>query len=111
MEIAAFQQELAQTYRGVVGVGQEGILDDHAGPAAGFEDLDEMLEEQKGGLAGTDGEVLLDLLALLAAEGRIGEHHIVAVLFLNVGEIFGQRVGMKDIRRLNAMQDHVHDAR
>ena len=75
----------------------------------GLEDLDEVLEEQEGGLAGADGEVLLHLLALLAAEGRIGQHHVEAVLLLNVGEVLGERVGVDDVRRLDAVQDHVHD--
>ncbi len=68
-----------------------------------------MLEEQERRLAGADGEVLLHLLAFLAAERRIGQHHVDAVLFLNVGEVLGQRVGVDDIRRVDAVQDHVHD--
>jgi hypothetical protein len=44
--------------------------------AAGLEHLDEVLQEQEGRLAGADGEVLLHLLALLAAEGRVGEDHV-----------------------------------
>ena len=68
-----------------------------------------MLEEQEGGLASADGEVLLHFLAFLAAEGRIGQHHVVAVFLLNIGEVFGQRVGVDDVRCLDAVQDHVHD--
>ena len=109
VQVAAFQQQLAQAHRGVVGVGEEGVLDDHAAAPAGLEDLDEVLEEQERRLAGADGEVLLHLLALLAAEGRIGQHHVVAVLLLNVGEVLGERVGVDDVRRLDAVQDHVHD--
>ena len=30
VEVAAFQQELAQAHRGIVGVGEEGVLDDNA---------------------------------------------------------------------------------
>ena len=75
VEVAAFQQELAQAHGGVVGVGEEGVLDDHAAAPAGLEDFDEVLEEEEGGLAGADGEVLLHLLALFAAEGRIGQHN------------------------------------
>ena len=44
-----------------------------------------MLKEEEGGLAGADGEVLLDLLTLLAAKGRIGEDDVVTVLLLDVG--------------------------
>ena len=109
VQVAAFQQQLAQAHRGVVGVREERVLDDDAAAPAGLQHLDEVLEEQERRLAGADGEVLLHLLALLAAEGRIGQHHVVAVLVLNVGEVLGQRVGVDDVRRLDAVQDHVHD--
>ena len=56
-----------------------------------------MLEEEEGGLSGTDGEVLLHFLPLLAAKERIGQHHLIAVFFLNVGEIFGEGVGVDDV--------------
>ena len=90
VQVAAFQQQLPQADGGVVGVGEEGVLDDDAAAAAGLEDLDEVLEEQERGLAGADGEVLLHLLAFLAAEGRIGQDHVEAVLLLNVGEVLGR---------------------
>ena len=110
MEVAAFQQEFPQAHGGVVGIAQKGVLDDDAAASAGFEDFDEVLEEEEGGLAGADGEVLLHLGALLAAEGRIGHHDVVAVLFLNVGEVFGEGVGVDDVRRFDPVEDHVHDA-
>ena len=68
-----------------------------------------MLEEEEGGLAGADGEVLRHFRPLLAAEGRIGEHHVVLVLRLHVGEVLGEGIGVDDVRRLDAVQDHVHD--
>ena len=110
MQVAAFQQQLAQADGGVIGIGKEGILDDHTRPAARFQDLDEMLQKQKSGLAGLDGEVLLHLGAFLAAKGRIGQDDIVAVFLLNIGQVLRQRVGMQDVRRFDAVQDHVHDA-
>ena len=94
MQVAAFQQQFAQGNRGVVGVGEEGVLDYLAHPATGLEHLD---------------EVLLDFLALLAAEGRIGEDHVHAVLVLDVGKLFGQSVGKGDVGRLDAVQNQVHD--
>jgi len=30
--------------------------------------------------------------------------------FLNVGEVFGEGVGVDDVGGFDAMQDHVHDA-
>ena len=68
-----------------------------------------MLEKQIRRLAGADGEILLHFRALLAAKGRIGQHDMVAVFLLNVGEVFRERIGMDDVRRVNAVQDHVHD--
>ena len=109
VQVAAFQQQLPQAGRGVVGVRQERVLDDHAAPPAGLEHLDEVLQEQERRLAGADRKVLLHFLALLAAEGRIGQHHVKTVLFLNVGQVLGQRVGVDDVRRFDAVQDHVHD--
>lgn len=108
VQVATFQQQFAQTHRSVVGVGQESVLDDHTGSAAGLEHFDEVLEEEKSRFAGADGEVLLDFLALLAAEGRIGQDHVHAVLVLNVGEVLGQGVGVGDVGRLDAVQNHVH---
>lgn len=43
VQVAAFQQLPADGHGGVVGIAQKGVLDDHARPAAGLEDLDEML--------------------------------------------------------------------
>lgn len=51
------------------------------------------------------------LLAFLAIEGQIGHHQAVAVFLLNDGEVFGGRVGVDDVGRFDAMQDHVHDRR
>ena len=69
---------------------------------AGLEDFDEVLEEEEGGLAGADGEVLLYLMTFLAAEGRISQHDVVAVLFLDVGDVVGERVGMDDVGSFDA---------
>lgn len=108
VEVAGFEEELPQGHGGVVGVREEGVLDDDARPAARLEDLDEVLEEEEGGLAGLDREVLLDLGALLATEGRVREHDVVAVFILDVRDVLGEGVGMDDVRRLDAVEDHVH---
>jgi len=68
-----------------------------------------VLEEEERSLAGADGEVLLHFLAFLAAERRIGHDHVNAVFLLNVSQVFGERVGVDDVRGFDAMQDHVHD--
>jgi hypothetical protein len=109
MKVAAFQQELAQAHGGVVSVGEEGVLDDHAAAASSFEHLDEVLEKQERGFAGADGEVLLHFGAFLAAEGRVGHDDLDAVLLLNVDEVLAEGVEVEDVGGLDAMQDHVHD--
>ena len=35
---------------------------------------------------------------------------MVAILLLDVADVLGERVGVDDVRRLDAVQDHVHDA-
>ena len=109
VEVAFFDEFLAQADGGVVGVGEEGVLDDDAGTAPSLEDFDEVLEEEERCLAGADWKVLLHFLALFAAEGRIGEDDLEAILFLHVGEVLGERVGVDDVGRFDAVQDHVHD--
>ena len=89
VQVAAFQQQLPQADRGVVGVRQERVLDDHAAPPSGLEHLNEVLQEQERRLAGADRKILLYFLAFLAAEGRIGQHHVKAVLVLDVGQVLG----------------------
>ena len=71
MEVAGFEEKLAQGDGGVVRVREEGVLDDDARPSSRLEDLDEVLKEEEGGLAGFEGEVWLDLRALLPAEGGL----------------------------------------
>ena len=63
VEVAVLKQFLAQGHRGVVGVREERVLDDDGGAGSGPEVADEVLEEQEGGLAGLDREILLDLPA------------------------------------------------
>lgn len=88
MEVGAFEEEFAQGDRGVVGIGEKGILDDDTGAAAGAEDLEEVLQEEEGGFAGFDGEILLDFGADFAAEGRIGKDDVFAFTFFDVGDVF-----------------------
>ena len=109
VEVAFFEEFLPQAHGSVVGVRQEGVLDDDPRAAAGLEDFNEMLEEEERGLAGADGEVLLHFLALFAAEGRIGDDDVETIPFLNIGEVLGECVRVNDVRRFDAVQDHVHD--
>ena len=68
------------------------------------------LEEQQRGLGGllVLGEIALDALLLLAAEGRVGEDDIDALLLADLGELEAQGVAGVDLRRVEAMQQQVH---
>ena len=110
VEVTGLQEFLAQVHRAVVRVGQEGVLDDHRATSTGLQHANEVLQEEVGRLAGLNREVLLNLLALLPTKGGIGEHHGVAVLFLNVHDVLVEGVGVDDVGSVNAVQDHVHDA-
>src|ERR1039458_1862784 len=98
MEITAFQKLFAQAHGSVVNVGQESIFDDHATASTGLEDFDEMLKKKGGGLASANGKILLHFRPFTAAKRRIGQHHLIAVFFLNVGKVFGQRVRVDDVQ-------------
>lgn len=109
VQVAVGEQLLPQGHRGVVGVGEKGVLDHHAGATAGPQQADEVLEKQKGSFAAADLEVLLHLLAFAAAERRVGEDHIEAVALLHIAEVLGEGIGVQHPGRLDAVEDHVHD--
>src|ERR1035441_3272971 len=75
----------------------------------GFEHLDKVLKKEEGSLASSDGKILLDFFALFTAERWIRHHHVNAIFVLDVGEVFGKRIRVNDVRCLDAMQNHVHD--
>ncbi len=68
-----------------------------------------MLQKQKRRLPSLNREILLYFLAFLPPKWRISQDDIKTILVLNITEIFRQRVGVDNIRRINAMQNHVHD--
>jgi hypothetical protein len=84
MKAARLKQLLAKSYGRVVGIAQEGVLDNNASLTACLEYFDKVLQEQRRGLSSLDGEILLYLGTLLAAERGVGEDDIVAVLLLNI---------------------------
>ena len=67
-----------------------------------------MLQKEKSRFAGFDVEVLLHFFSFLSAKWWIGKNYMVTVFFLNISNILCQRIGMNDIRGLNAVQNHVH---
>ena len=68
------------------------------------------LQEQKRGFRrlAVFGEVALNALFLLAAEGRIGEDHIDAVFLADLRELEAQGVAGVDLRRVQPVQQQVH---
>ena len=68
------------------------------------------LEEQQRRFRGLPvfGEIALDALLLLAAEGRIGEDHVHAIFLADFGELEAQSVAGVDLRRVQAVQQQVH---
>ena len=109
VEIAGFEEQFAKADGSIVGVREESVFDNDAAAPAGFENFDEMLQEEEGGFAGFDVEVLLNFLAFAAAERRIGEDNFKAVFVLNVVDVFGEGVGVEDVGRFDAVEDHIHD--
>lgn len=99
-----------QGYKGIVGIAQEGVFDYHCSAATCLQAFDNVLEKKGGRFAGLDVKVLLYLLAFLAAKGRVGQDDVVAVIFPYIAQVFGLRVGVDDIGRLDAVEDHVHYA-
>jgi hypothetical protein len=75
----------------------------------GLERLDEVLHEQESRLTRFNRKVLLNLLALLSPKRRVGQDHVKTVLLLDVIDVLTQRIGVNDVGRLDAVQDHVHD--
>ncbi len=89
------------------GVEEYGVGHDNATASVrtAFNASHHRLQEQPGRLSGPklDGEVLLDRLLLLAAEGRVGEHHVDAIAAdLGQGEV--ERVLFNETRPVDAVQ-------
>ena len=97
MQVALLEQFPAQGYRGTVGVAEEGVFDDDTRLAAGAQVFDEVFQKEVGRLARLDGEVLLYLASLFAAERRVGQDIVEAVFLLHVGQILGEGVGLDDV--------------
>ena len=70
---------------------------------------DELQEEQRGfRRLFVFGEIALDALLLLAAEGRVGEDHVHAVALADVGELVAERVAGINLRRVESVQHQIH---
>ncbi len=52
----------------------------------------------------------MNFYTFFSTKWRIGKYHIVTVFFLYVGKVFGKCVGVYDIRCINAMKNHIHNA-
>ena len=74
-----------------------------------FSDLMKVLQKQKSRFAGLYVKILLYLFTLFPAKWRIGQNDIMPVFFLDIADIFSQRIGVDNIGCLNAVQNHIHD--
>jgi hypothetical protein len=110
VQVTARQQLSPNGAGGIVRVRQKGVFDHHRRSAPLPQHLDEVLQKQERRFPRFDREVLLHLLPLFAPKRRIRQDHIKAVLVLHVAEVFRQGVGVDDVRRIDAMQNQVHDA-
>jgi hypothetical protein len=70
---------------------------------------DELKEEERRlGRLPVLGEVTLDALLLLAAEGRIGEDDVDTILLADLGELVAESVARVDLGGIQAVQQQVH---
>ena len=97
---------------------EEGAVGQHeSGAAAGLEDLHEEHEEEVGGLAGAElgGVVGLDAVLLHAAEGRVGDDDVHALLRAPVAQGAGEGVvvadGGGDVDAVQEEIGHAQDVR
>ena len=51
---------------------------------------------------------MLDLRLLFAPKWGVRQNNVVTVFFLNITDILSQGITTEQVRRLNAMQDHIH---
>ena len=92
---------------------ERAIREDQPGPAAGLEEAHEQDQEEVGGLAGSElgGEVGLDAILFHAAEGRVGDDAVDAVLGAPVLERAGKRVVVLDgAGHVDAVQQKIRHA-
>ena len=68
-----------------------------------------MLQKQKSRFSSFYREILLYFLAFFTPKWWICQDYIKTILVLNITEIFRQGVGVDNIRRINAMQNHIHN--
>ena len=90
MQVAAFQQQLTQTHRGIVCIAQKGILNYDPGLASCLQYFNEVLKEKKGSLPRFDREVLLHFSPFFAPKWWIGKNYIIAIFFLYICYISDQ---------------------
>ena len=112
VQVALLQQVLLEPR--LDALAEQGAVGQHHGGApAGLQQPHDQGQEQVGGFLGSKvlGEVALDAVFFLAAEGRVGQHDVDAVLLLPAD--VGPRQGVvvtHEAGVLDAVQQHVGDA-
>ena len=71
------------------------------------------LEKEEGGFGGLFvlREIALDAFLFLAAERRVGEDHVHAIAFADVGELETEGVAGVNLRGVEAVQEQIHLAK
>ena len=111
VQVAAFQEELAEAHRGIVSVGEEGVLDDLHPPRPPARSILMKCWRKRNAVSPVRmGKFCWTSLRSLPPKGGICEDDVVAVLLLDVGEVLGDSVFVcMNIRGLDAVQDQIHD--
>jgi len=114
VEVELLQQFLLDP--GADAIAEEQAVGHDDGRAAGIatgrapELAHDELEEEQRGLGGllVGGEVVEDTALLLAAEGRVCEDDIHAVVVADLGDLHGEGVAVLDVGVFEPVQEEVH---
>ena len=68
------------------------------------------LQEEQRGFGGlfVFWEIALDAAFLFAAKGRVGEDHVHAIAFADVGELEAERITGINLRGVESVQQQIH---
>ena len=108
VEIETLQKLLLDRLKRLVCLKEHTLRDDHPAASTQFEMVHHVLQKEQLRSIGLDGEVLLYLLLLLPAKGRVCQYAVITVFLLQPTDIFGEGVDLGDVGRLDAVEDHVH---
>ena len=113
VEVELRQQLLFQVDLGIVGAEQEAVGQDHRRPAALLQPVHDDRHKQVRGLGAGQvvGEMILDLRLLAAAVGRVHKDHVELIVLGVVQHVLQQGVVVIDPGHVQAVEQHVGDAK